>query len=711
MRKLMPAGCILAMAAALDAGAQPIPQGAHAPGADDARTLEEITVTARKREERLQDVPDAVTVLDAQAIADLGATDLGDLNIALSNFQLRETQQPGTAFISMRGISMQRFQEAPVAIIIDGVQLTSQYQILQALYGIQQIEILRGPQGSLYGRNAIAGAINIKTQPPSDTPEGLLRLGYAEGDTRSLEGRISTPLGGRARLGLLGVYRETEGLIDNVFLNREVDFEELSYGRAQLELSLTDTMTLDLRLSREEREGGVAWFSNFPDQNVNNEDVSIRSGTRGTGSRELTDASATLRWELPALSLSATGAYSKLADDFFQDIDLEPPAFMDGDQFVDGESRSLEIRLAGPDGRRLTWLAGTYLSDVDQDVTTLVLINPCLFVNPFACGLGPVDRATAITMPFGINRNNNRTYAFFGQLGYELRSGLDLTLGLRYDSDRRRQFSLVEHVMRAETFDELQPKLSLAYRWNDSWMTYVTGSKGFRSGAFNGTDYITRLYDAESLWNWEIGAKGDLLGRRLRLNAALFYMDQENRQEYVIQPGTGAQTIFNIPESHVAGLDLEATALLSDSLDASFGIGWISTEVDASSVVIEQTFGADFVGNELPGVPHFTANAGLQHTRSLDSGSAIKTRLDWSLKRGVHWSLGNAGDEQDAVQLVNVRISAERGPFAVTAYADNLLDEEYYAEVAMPGFGAINPVPGGFRAKPRQVGVQVGWTF
>jgi len=712
MRMLMAVGCIAA--AVTVGGGVRAESGPQQPGQQgtEAYRIEEVTVTARKRTERLQDVPDAITVLDSQAMADLGAVDLGGLNVALSNFQLRETQQPGTALISMRGISMQRFQEPPVAIVIDGVQLTSQYQILQSLYAIQQIEVLRGPQGSLYGRNALAGAINITTQRPADHLEGLVRVGYAEGDTRSIEGRLSAPLvHDRARLSLLGVYRRTDGLIENQFLRRKVDFEKLTYGRGRLEWSLTDSATLDLRLAREERDGGVAWFSNFPDQNVNNTDVPIQSGSLGRGTRKLADASATLRWNLAAVAVSATGAYSKLRDDYFQDIDFEPPGFIDGDQFVDGESRSLEIRLSGPDNARLTWLAGTYLADFDQDVTTLLQIAPCFFLDPFACSLGPVDRATAITVPFGINRNNNHSHAIFGQLGYHLVSGLDLTLGIRYDRDRRRQLSVVEGVTRSKTFSELQPKISLAYRWNASWMTYLTASKGFRSGAFNGTDYITRRYDAESLWNYEFGVKSDLLARRLRANAALFYMDDRNRQEYVIQPGSGAQTIFNVPRSHVMGLDFDATALLTSSLDVSAGIGWIDTEVDRSSAAIEQTFGRSFVGNKLPGVPHFTVNAGVQHRHALGASVLLRTRLDWSLKKGLHWSLGNVADEQNPVQLVNLRVSAERGALSLTAYAENLFDKKYYAEVAMPGFGAINPTPGGFRARPRQLGLQAEWAF
>jgi iron complex outermembrane receptor protein len=703
-RLVGPSVALIAFTPALQATAQV---------ADEERvTIEEIVVSARKRDESLQDVPDSVSVFTAEMLEDRGVTDLGDLNQSLPNFDLRETQQPGTAFISMRGVAMQRFQEPSVAIVVDGVQLTSPYQILQSLYDVQQIEVLRGPQGSLYGRNAIGGAINITTRQPGNQLEALVRAGYAEGDTWTIEGRVAGPMvEDKVHYSLLGVYRDKGGLIDNVVTGDKADFEELSYIRAGLYFELSPVLTGSLQGSFENREGGVAYFNNIPSGDVNDTTPRVSTGSEGFAKRELADISAHLAWETGLGELSATTAFSEVSDRFFQDIDFEAVAAIDGDQSVDVESISQELRLTSSSSSSLRWLLGAYFADIDQDVSTFLLINPCFLIDPISCPAGPVPRDSAIVSPFGVNENNNRTYAAFGQINYDLRTDLELTLGLRYDRDRRSQFSVTEGRQRRKTFDSVQPKLSLAYRWHEDVMTYVTASKGFRSGAFNGTDYITRMYDAESLWNYEIGAKSEFFDNRLRLNMAAFYMDYEDRQEYVIQPGTGAQALFNIPKSRIYGFEAEGFARLGDSLAIDVGLGILETEVRRGSQTIIESFGTDFVGNELPNVPTLTANAGLQYTHFLTSGGSFTARAEWGIKQGLRWSLGNMNDRQDDVQLVNVRGSLTFQNVEFTAYARNLLDEEYYAEVAIPGFGSINPIPGGFRAQPRQVGAEVTYRF
>ncbi|MFO7552450.1 MAG: TonB-dependent receptor [Haliea sp.] len=681
-------------------------------GGEQRFAIEEVVVSARKRDETLQDVPDSVSVFTATMLEDLGVTDLGDLNQSLPNFNLRQSQQPGTAFIALRGVAMQRFQEPSVAIVVDGVQLTSPYQILQSLHDIQQIEVLRGPQGSLYGRNAIGGAINITTRQAENEVEGLIRAGYAEGDTWNVEGRVSGPVTeDRVFYSLLGVYRDKGGLIDNVVTGDKADFEEMAFVRGSLRFVLSPDATINLRGSHEYRDGGVGYFNNIPSGDVNDTSQPVSTGSEGVGTRKLTDISAQLAWETGLGELSATTAYSKVSDRFFQDIDFEAIAAIDADQLVDVESVSQEIRLTSSSDTALRWLVGGYFADIDQEVSTFLLINTCYLIDPFSCPQGPVPRDSAIVSPFGVNDNNNRTFAFFGQLNYDLREDLELTLGVRYDRDRRSQFSITEDLARRETFDSVQPKVSLAYRWKEDVMTYVTASKGFRSGAFNGTDYVTRMYDAESLWNFETGAKTDLFERRLRLNIAAFYMDYKDRQEYVLQPGTGAQALFNIPESRIVGFEAEAVARLNDSLDINLGLGVLDAEVRRGSRTITDSFGTDFVGNRLPNVPTLTANAGLHYSINLGPDLTFTGRADWALKRGLRWSLGNLGDRQDDVHLVSIRGSLHLHNLQVTAYAENLLDEDYYAEIAMPGFGSINPTPGGFRAEPRQMGVEVTFSF
>src|SRR3546814_161063 len=161
--------------------------------------------------------------------------DVASLNSVVTNFSVQQTQQPGTVFVNIRGVTMQRFQEPSVAIVVDGVQLVSQYQIQQAFDDVEQIEVLRGPQGSLYGRNAIGGAINITAAQPTNDYQGKLEAGYAQGDSWTISGRLSGPIIDDKLLFVASAaYANSDGRIHNVFLDKTVDGEERINLRGKL---------------------------------------------------------------------------------------------------------------------------------------------------------------------------------------------------------------------------------------------------------------------------------------------------------------------------------------------------------------------------------------------------------------------------------------------------------------------------------------------
>lgn len=679
---------------------------------DGFQRLEEILVTARKREENVQDIPDTITVIGGDFFDNIGGKDLADLNRSLTNFWLRETQQPGTSFISLRGVTQQRFQEVPVAIVIDGVQLTSAYQVTQSLYNVESIEVLRGPQGSLYGRNAIGGAINITTRQPGNELEGLFKVGVAENDTYNTQLRLSGPLAAdRSHFQLVAVHRETDGTLENTFLNKGANRNDTDYFSGRVTFDISSTLSADLRASYEKGTAGAAWFVNLPTADINQTNVDIVSGDDGEATRKLADFSLQLTWDLGFAELISTTARTDVDDNFFQDIDFESFAAITATQFVDVKSISQDIKLVSTDSDRLRWMVGGYYADIDQDISTYLQLAPC-FLLASPCALGALDQTTALEIPFGINENNNETMAMFGQVDYNTSDKLTLALGLRYDRDKRTQKSLTEGgLVRGKTFSDWQPKISLAYQLNETSMTYFTVSRGFRSGAFNGTNYIKRGYDAETLWSYEVGFKSQLLDDRLRLNSALFHMDYDDRQEYVLEPGTGTQTLFNIPKSRITGFELDGFMYLGKGFELSAGVGILDTEVERGSPEALLVFGTGFEGNELPNVPTFSANVGLQQNISLSDELELTWRLDWSLRDGVHWSLGNENDEQDAVNILNAQMIFDYNQFKIRAYSNNLLDEEYYTEAALPGFGAITPLPAASFGNRRETGIEFTYNF
>lgn len=686
---------------------------------DGGGQLEEVTVMARKRSESLQDIPDSVTAFSAVEIENRGVADLGDLSGSSPNFVLRQSQQPGVVFFSMRGVTSARFQEPAAAIVVDGVQLTSEYQIIQAFYDVEQIEILRGPQGSLYGRNAIGGAVVVTTKQPGNELEGFLKAGYGENDDLRLSGSVSAPLvADKFFVNVVASYQDFDGNIKNTFLGNKADPEEVKYGRVKFKILPAENISLDLKASYEKRDGGVGYFVNIPSGDVN-DIVPVSTGTMGYGDRELLDFSGQLNWDFDGMTWTTTVSYAEVDDNFLQDIDYSPLAAIDAVQFIDVQSITAETRLTSSGETSLRWLVGAYYANIDQDVGTYLNFEPCFFFDPGSCPLGPVDPATQIQVPFGVNANNNEVFAFFGQVNYDLTEATELTLGLRYDRDKRTQNDLVTLTTSAKTFDAVQPKLSLSHRFSEEVMVYGTVSRGFRSGAFNGTNFVTRMYDAETLWNYEVGAKVDLFNNRMRVNAAAFYIDYNDRQEYVIQGGTGAQTLFNIPKSRIAGFEIEATALVSDYFTFLGSLGVIDSKVKTTNTTAEAALHAingldpsvTFDGNNLPNIPKVTFSLGLEGEYPLSETLDLFGRISMTHRGKMHASLGNIADQMESVNLVDMRLALRMDRIEFAVFGENLFDKEYYTETAIPGFGSINPTPGGFQARGRRLGAEIKMSF
>ncbi|MEX1147442.1 MAG: TonB-dependent receptor plug domain-containing protein, partial [Sphingomonadales bacterium] len=257
--------------------------------------LEEIVVTARKREERLLDVPDAITAFTATAIERSGLRSVTDVSALVPNFSIVQGQQPGTEFINMRGVGQIRNGEPPVAMVIDGVQVSSGYQITQDLFDVERIEVLKGPQGSVYGRNAIGGAINIITRAPTNELEGGVRASYGTGQDWRASGHVSGAIvEDRLLVRLSGSFRDFSGDIDNVTLDEKVNFDKLKNFRARMIGHLSETVSLDLRYTRVDQKAGAAWYSFVPPGVSINQTGPVTANVLGEARRVLNDLSAKL---------------------------------------------------------------------------------------------------------------------------------------------------------------------------------------------------------------------------------------------------------------------------------------------------------------------------------------------------------------------------------------------------------------------------------
>ena len=301
------------LAAAAAAVAMPAAVSAQETGATLA--LEEIVVSARKRDEALEDVPVAVNAFNAEEIESAGINRPADFIALTPNMQLVQTQNQGTSFIVVRGISQARNSEPSVAVMIDGVLLANPSQFNQELFDVESIQVLKGPQGALYGRNAIGGAIIINTRQPTEILEGSVTLGYESGPGIKARASVGGPLAGSETLKfqLSGSYFDTDGHITNTYLGEEADpFTDFSL-RGRLIWEPSEQFKADLRVSQSRVETQALYFNITED--VNDTSLNVRVNNRGNNERDIASISLKLDYEFDnGVTLTSVSAYDTLEE-------------------------------------------------------------------------------------------------------------------------------------------------------------------------------------------------------------------------------------------------------------------------------------------------------------------------------------------------------------------------------------------------------------
>nr|VFJ48166.1 MAG: iron complex outermembrane recepter protein [Candidatus Kentron sp. FW] len=660
--------------------------------AQDAVMLEEVSVTAEKRVEKLQDVPISVTAFSADAIVKAGIEDTQDFISLTPNVTLDDSYTIGNTFVTVRGVSQLNNIDSPMAIVVDGVPQNNQKQLKQELFDIERIEVLRGPQGSSYGRNAIGGAINIITKGPTREREGYVKTGIFNGNGKTVSGAISGPLVEDTLLyRLSGNYKDSDGLVDNAFLGTEADWYEATDLRAQLRWLATDNLSVDVVYQTSNMEGGAIYDSllvnpgTYPNKtnsrNTNNV-IEPSMNTPGISEKRTSEFHIKSDLELDAGTLTYLFGYTDLEEDYYGDIDFEETKIDEQFQDLNVELISHELRWTSPDEERFRWIAGAFHQDTDRTLKGGGAL-PSISVPPYSY----------------TNDNENTAWAVFGQAEYDLTDRLELSGSLRYDRDERKQVS----AGLEETFDAWQPKTTLSYKLTDDNLVYATYGVGFRSGGFNSNG---SMFKDETLDNYEIGTKNTFFDRRLVVNGAAYFAQSDDFQFfYVASTPTGLrQIISNIDEVDIKGLELEFQGLITDNLQVFGGIGITDTEIRKSQGRPQD------VGNHTPKNTLYTANLGAQYGFGLGPVDA-GLRVDMERRGKKYWHSDNV-EVQDPVTLYNARFTLERGDFQLVFWGKNLSDERYYTDfndITFSGFPSGDDI--GFINQPRSFGMDVRYDF
>ncbi|MXO87859.1 TonB-dependent receptor [Altererythrobacter aestuarii] len=697
-----------------------------------------IVVTGLRRADSLQDTPVAITAFGAETIDNARILRPADFVALTPNVNLVETQNAGNAFVIIRGITQARNSEPSVAVVVDGVLQVNPAQFNQQLFDIEQIEVLKGPQGALYGRNAIGGAIIVTTKEPGDQLEGNLTAGIDNGFGFSLRGGVSGPVGETGGFRLSGAFQDTDGYIPNTYLGEEADPVQNLSLRGRLMFDLNDNIELDLRASMDQLRTQALYFNIVND--VNDTSLPVQVNNAGQNDRDIYNISAKLTFEGDGFTVTSITSYDWLEEiltgDAFDFRPIEESFFfrpadspfgfglglgfdLNQSQFLDVEAFSQEVRFESPSNQDLFWMFGGYLIATDRYISTGNMVDT-------GAGVFPVYREPS-TNPlnpqssFLADEQDNFAWALFANVGYQFSDMFRADASLRYDHDKRRQTTLTPTAflpnvpgfpqgatgdVRQISFDDLQPKVTLTYTPTDEVTLYGGYSRGFRSGGFNQTGVggvafdngivgVSDIYDAETADTFELGFKSQLLDRMLTLNGAVYTTTSKNSYFFVFLAANSTQNLGNVPKTKIKGLELEATLRPARDveLSAAWGLTWSDIKAFPDPTVI---------GNEAPLISRSTVNLGAQFTPALTDNLDLLMRVDYRRTGRTWWDVPNS-TVRNPVNLVNARVGVENDSWGLYAFASNLFNEEYNAEFSPGGFV--------FKARPRIYGAEASFRF
>ena len=721
---------ITAVAAAVAAAITPMAQ---------AEDLAEIVVTARKRDESFKDVPMTVSVFTERAIEQAGIQRPADFIAMVPNMTLVETQNAGNAFVVVRGVSQARNSEPSVAVIVDGVLESNPAEFNQELFDISQIEVLKGPQGALYGRNAIGGAIIITTKNPADKLEGGFKLGYGNGSSKRGQVSLSGPVGQSDAWKFRASFNafDTDGFLDNEYLKQKADPARDYSGRLRLNYDGGEAFKADLRLSASRLETRSLYFviprdveanpfSSFTTPpNANNVTAPIQSDNPGENNRDLLNLSAKLDFAAGEGTVTSVSAYGSTREVLTGDAyDFRPAANsvfkalygtdFNQSQFLDIQSFSEELRYTSAKSDVVNWIAGAYYIHTQRFISTGNLVDT-------GAGVFPVYRAPRAggnnpSATFLADSQSNNAWAVFADATWTLSPTVELDTAFRYDEDTRENTTKTPTAflpdpsarsgeVRKHTWSQLQPKGTLRWKPADNVTVFGGWSRGFRSGGFNQTGVgavarangvlgVNDLFNAEVADTWEAGIKSQWADRRVTANLSAYRTKSTNGYFFVFLAANSTQNLGNVDATY-KGLELELSARPADGLELFANFGYTDSEITGMA---DRTV----VGNQAPLVSRLTFNLGGQWRHPVGEGMDGLLRLEYQNIGRTWWEPYNT-TSRDPVSLVNLRAGVEGKNWAVTAWSKNLADEKYNAEFS----------PGGFlwKALPRRFGIEYSYKF
>jgi iron complex outermembrane receptor protein len=682
---------------------------------DEELVLEEVTVTARKRVENLQDVGLSVSALDKAALAIRYDADLQTLQNASPNLIVSDIQQgPGSpAAISIRGVGttdVEKNFDPTVGVVIDGVFIGVNSGAMFKAIDLESIEVLRGPQGTLFGRNSIGGVINVtRGKPDFEGFSGLVEAGVGNEGHLQADAFINVTVSDKFAFRLGGAMRQNDGWFYNATLSRDAGETEYQIISPSFTFRPTEDIEIYYRYDNSQQEQDANTLHNMaqPDQMfcfyygqcaqsltvpqsgsdyVVLEDDDPPYQTFFDTETHIVNASWSINDKYDVVYVF--GDFST-EEEVYQDWDATPLTLYHTDRPADWNQQSHEVRL-NYSGERLSYTAGLYYWDSDYNIDLYSYIG----FYDFFLGLPPGTVGT-IEVPQSVAQTT-KSKAIFVEGDYLLTDNWTLTLGGRYTEDKKTS-AVVDPIMPElaelggpgnpfhESWKEFTPKLGVRYQMNDDLMYYGLYSRGFRAGGFSGRpgtyEAAGTPYDPETVDNYEFGVKSEWLDDRLRINASIFQMDYKDKQEEQSVPtsqGTGQQTlVLNAGQATIRGVEVDFNWLLSEVFSLEGNMGLLDAEYDE---LVDPVTGTDLTYLKLRRAPDMTTT--LVPVLTFDmAGGSLSARVSWNYVDDMELTFLNSPQSHvPAHSTIDASLTYSRNNFAVALWGLNLSEDDSWTQ-------------------------------
>lgn len=618
--------------------------------------IESIIVTAEKRKENVQDVPISMSVFDDFSLEDAGINNLTDLTNSTPNLYSGDKGP-----IAIRGISsFSGSLHPPGGIFVDGISYPSTYMQDIDLVDIERVEVLRGPQGTLYGRNTESGVINIHTKQPGNEFRGKVSgtLELYDVDDASpyykISGAISGPIvEDKFFMGLSFQGDQTDGYNKNIY-NDDDSFGESShtYVQGSAKWVPTDQFNISFIANACDNEDSARiQYINGP---YATEPYQLNWDGSNINEKKINSQIVKAEYENEFFDIVSITSRNDFDLNYDYDVDWSPEPYGNMKQKVDSVMVSQDLRISSPDNSGpLKWLVGLYGFKEDNDIESAYFNT---------------ERITDI---------ESRGAAIYGQATYTVAAKLHLTAGLRYEYQETEGTQLnsdnPEPFSKDTDFEEILPKLAASYDLKDNIMIYTSVAKGFLAG---GVDYSTSTseenlaYDPEYTWNYEAGIKSSWFDKKLIMNLAVFYIDMKDKQ--VMQYSAGDWKIENVADATSTGVELSFEARPIQGLQIFCGLGLLDATVDEWTKTSASGVVTDYKDNKLTKAPDYTYNLGFKYTHH--SNMFIRTELIGVGER--YYDIANK-NEIDAYILTNLSLGYQGENYDITLRGENVFEEEY----------------------------------